>query len=309
VGATLGAVTTVDPITDLAIPALIWLLMLAVGLDLAPGDFRRVLRYPRAVTVATLGQLLLLPACAALLIWVQRPEPWVVAGLVLLAASPGGAISNLYSYLGRGNVALSVTLTAISTLLALGTMPALTTVGLAFFLEESHRIAAPVGRMVGQLVVMMLLPLSVGMALRAWRPALVADARLPLRWLSLMALGCLVALILIDQREGLATALATALPVALPFCVLTMAAGFLLGIIARLEARDRFTLLIEFSTRNLGLVAIMGVLILGQAKLVLFATLFFLVELPLVLLLIALRSRLVEDQARTLGLTPPADHQ
>ena len=92
--------TELDPIADLAIPTIVWLLMLMVGLELTAGDFRRVLRYPRAVTVATLGQLLLLPACSALLIWLQRPEPWVVAGMVLLAASPGGAISNLYSYLG-----------------------------------------------------------------------------------------------------------------------------------------------------------------------------------------------------------------
>lgn len=285
--------TGVDPIADLAIPAIVWLLMLVVGLELTPADFRRIVRNPRAVTVATLGQLLLLPACAALLIWAQAPEPWVVAGMILLAASPGGAISNLYSYLGRGNVALSVTLTAVSTLLALGTMPALTAAGLTLFLQESQTVAAPVGRMIGQLVLMMLLPLGSGMTLRAWRPDLVAAARIPLRVSSLLALGCLVALILIDQRHGLSAALSTAIPVAVPFCILTMAAGFVIGVLARLSAVDRFTLLIEFSTRNLGLVAIIGAVILGQVKLVLFATLFFLVELPMVLLLIALRSRLV----------------
>lgn len=75
---------------DLAIPALVWLLMLVVGLELTPGDFRRVLVYPRAVGIATLGQLLLLPACAALLIWAARPEPWIVAGMILLAASRAG---------------------------------------------------------------------------------------------------------------------------------------------------------------------------------------------------------------------------
>lgn len=283
--------TSLDPIADLAIPALVWLLMLVVGLELTAGDFRRVLRYPRAVTIATLGQLLLLPACAALLIWILGPEPWVVAGMILLAASPGGAISNLYSYLGRGNLALSVTLTAISTLLALGTMPALTAAGLTLFLQEPQPVPAPLGRMVGQLVLMMLLPLGLGMALRFSRPALVAAARTPLRVSSLLALGCLVVLILIDQRQGLGAALGAALPVALPFCLLTMGAGFALGILAALPSPERFTLLIEFSTRNLGLVAVMGAQVLGEVKLVLFATLFFLVELPIVLLLIALRSR------------------
>jgi BASS family bile acid:Na+ symporter len=296
--------TVLDPIPDLAVPALVWLLMLVVGLELTPTDFRRVLRYPGTVAIATLGQLLLLPACAALLIWVQRPEPWVIAGMVLLAASPGGAISNLYCYLARANLALSVTLTAISTLLALVTMPALTTAGLALFLQESYPIAVPAGRMVAQLVLMMLLPLGLGIALRLWRPGLVAAARLPLRGLSLAALGCLVVLILIDQRDGLGAALGAALPVALPFCVLTMGLGYGLGLAARLPPADRFTLLIELSTRNLGLVAVIGVLALGQVRLVLFATLFFLVELALVVFVIALRVRLVRPQPRTPGETP-----
>lgn len=288
--------TAVDAITGFAIPALVWFLMLVVGLELTPADFRRVLRYPRAVTVATLGQLLLLPACAALLIWAQQPEPWVVAGMVLLAASPGGAISNLYTYLGHGNLALSVTLTAISTALALATMPVFAAAGLALFLQASDQITVPVGRMVGQLLVMLLLPLGLGMALRLSRPMLVAAARKPLRLSSLIALACLVILILIDQRGDLWAAAGTAVPVALSFCILTMAAGFTIGALTRLSAVDRFTLLIEFSTRNLGMVAIIGALVLGQVKLVLFATLFFLVELPIVLLLIAARSHLVRSR-------------
>jgi bile acid:Na+ symporter, BASS family len=295
-----------DPIIDLAIPALVWLLMLVVGLELTPNDFRRVLVFPRAITVATLGQLILIPACAALLIWAGRPEPWVVAGMILLAASPGGAISNLYTYLGKGNVALSVTMTALSTLLALGTMPTLIAAGFTLFLQDAHRVVVPAGRMIGQLGLMMLLPLALGMALRAWRPAPVAAARRPLRLLSLIGLACLVSLILIDQRDGLLTAVGAALPTALPFCILTMAAGFILGWAARLPSRDRYTLLIEFSTRNLGLVAIMGALILGQVKLVLFATLVFLVELPIVLILIAMRSRLVGDPDKT-PAEPPQD--
>ncbi len=277
---------------DTTLPGLVWLLMLVVGLDLTPGDFRRVLRYPRAVTVATLGQLLLLPASAALLIWLQRPETWVVKGMVLLAASPGGAISNLYTYLARGNLALSVTLTAISTLIALGTMPGLTAAGFALFLDASQSVQVPAGRMVTQLALVMILPLGLGMTLRARWPRWVAAARGRLRNLSLVALGCLVAMVLLDQRNDLAEALTAALPVAVPLCLLTLGAGWALGGLARLDPRDRFTLLIEFGTRNVGLVAMVGVMTLGEVKLALFATLFFLTELVAVLLLIALRSRI-----------------
>lgn len=281
----------IDFITDVAVPALVWLLMLVVGLELAPADFRRVVQYPRAVALATLGQLMLLPAVAGLLIWALTPDPWVTAGLILLAASPGGAISNLYTHLARGHLALSVTLTALSTLLALVTMPALIAAGFALFLDESQAVPIPVGRMVGQLGLMLLLPLGLGMAVRAWCPVAVAATRLPLRWLSLVTLGGLVGLILVDQRDGLAAILGPALAVALPYCVLTMAMGWLVGTLGGLEPDDRLTLLIEFGTRNLALVALVGVTVLGQVRLVLLATLFFLVELPLVLMLITVRTR------------------
>jgi bile acid:Na+ symporter, BASS family len=280
-----------DFIADAVIPALVWLMMLVVGLELTPADFRRVFRYPRAVALATLGQLLLLPAVAGVLVWVLAPEPWVTAGLILLAASPGGAISNLYTHLARGHLALSVTLTALSTLFALVTMPALIAAGFALFLDESRAVPVPVGRMMGQLGLMLLLPLGLGMTLRAWRPADVTAARMPLRWLSLVALGGLVALILVDQRDGLSTVLGPAFAVAVPYCVLTMAMGWAVGALGALEPRDRLTLMIEFGTRNLALVVIVGVMLLGQVRLVLFATLFFLTELPVILLITAIRNR------------------
>ncbi len=106
---------------------------------------------------------------------------------------------------------------------------------------------------------------------------------------SLIGLASLVSLVLLDQRNGLLAAVGDALPTALAFCLLALTAGFILGALARLSSQDRFTLLIEFSTRNVGLVAIIGTLVLGDMKLVLFAVLVFPVELPVVLVLIALR--------------------
>ena len=124
----------------------------------------------------------------------------------LVGVSPG------LRHLGRANVTLSVTLTATSTLLALGTMPVLTAAGITLVLQEPLQVAASVGRMVGQLVLMMLLPLGLGMALRAWRPARIAVARGPLRGFSLAALGCLAALILVDRRHGIVAGVAPRSP-------------------------------------------------------------------------------------------------
>jgi len=283
--------TPLDPIANLAVPALVWLLMLTVGLELTPGDLRRVVVYPKAVLVATLGQLLLLPAIAAVLIWTLRPEPTVAAGMILLAASPGGALSNVYSYLARANLALSVTLTALSTLLALVSMPLLTAAGIALFLNQQDAIPVPVARMVGQLALMLLLPLALGMALRHGWPGLVNQGRRWLRRLSLLGLTVLVGAILYAQRADLASGLGPMVTAALVFSVTAMLTGWGLGWLIGLNRQDRFTLLLEFGVRNLALVALIGITVLGRVEFVLFATLFLVVEMPIVLLLAGLHGR------------------
>ena len=298
--------TNLDPLANLAVPALVWLLMLTVGLELTPGDLRRVVLYPKAVLVATLGQLLLLPAIAAALIWALRPEPTVAAGMILLAASPGGALSNVYTYLARANLALSVTLTALSTLLALVSMPLLTAAGIALFLDRHDAIPAPVGRMVGQLALLLLLPLGLGMGLRHGWSALVHHGRRWLRRLSLLGLAVLVGAILYAERADLASGLGPMVTAALVFSVTAMLTGWVLGWLVGLNRQDRFTLLLEFGVRNLALVALIGITVFGRVEMVLFATLFLVVEMPIVLLLAGLHGRRAgpTDTAEPAGQEP-----
>jgi len=283
--------TGLDPIADLAVPAVVWLLMLVVGLELSPSDFRRVLRYPLAVGTATAGQLILLPLIAAALILALQPPPPIVAGMVLVAASPGGAISNVYSLLAAANVALSVTLTAVTTVAAMLTMPLLCSAGFSLFMMPQDVVSAPVLAMAMQLLLMLVLPIAVGMLLRRWQPRTVHRQKRALRRLSLLALSALIALILYDQRELLRAASPDIAVVASLFSAGAMVTGWTLGWLVGLSASDRFTLLLEFTARNLAITALVGITVLDRADFVLFATLFFLTQVPLVLGLIALRTQ------------------
>ena len=112
-------------LVDLAVPAITVLVMLAVGLDLAPTDFARVRRQPRVVAAGLVGPLLVLPPLALLLVVVFAPSSDLQAGLLLIAACPIGGISTTYSYLAGASTALSISLTAISSLLAVVTIPLL----------------------------------------------------------------------------------------------------------------------------------------------------------------------------------------
>lgn len=121
-------------LTNLLLPLSLGVIMLGLGMGLSVDDFRRVARYPRAVLVGLGLQTLLLPWVAFGLAIVLGLEPQLAVGLMLLAASPGGATANIYSHLARGDVALNITLTAINSLLCLLTLPLILGMSLEFFL-------------------------------------------------------------------------------------------------------------------------------------------------------------------------------
>src|SRR5882672_3293755 len=102
-------------ITDYAVPAGLFVLMLIVGTDLRVADFRRTFQYPIIVLAAVCGQLLLLPLLALLIVATTKLQASLATAIIVLALCPGGAISNYYCYLARSNVALSATITAVTT--------------------------------------------------------------------------------------------------------------------------------------------------------------------------------------------------
>jgi BASS family bile acid:Na+ symporter len=110
-------------VVDVGVPALVFFAMVVVGMELTTEDFRRVARQPATVLAATTGQFVLLPAIGWFLVGSLRLQPAIAQGVLLVAACPGGAMANVYTYLARANVALSVTLTAVSCLAAVVVTP------------------------------------------------------------------------------------------------------------------------------------------------------------------------------------------
>ena len=114
---------TLDILFSRITPVIIFVLMFAMGLSLTVADFRRLIAYPRAVIVGLVGQLVLLPILAFTVTWLFNAPPVLAAGAILLSACPGGVTSNSYVFVSRGDVGLSVTLTAITSLLTVFTIP------------------------------------------------------------------------------------------------------------------------------------------------------------------------------------------
>ncbi len=270
-------------LVDIAIPVVVIMMMFVVGLELSLEDFRRVQGYPKPVLVGTAGQLIILPVIAAVLAFVLDPPRHIVAGMVLVAACPGGAISNYYVYLARANVALSVTLTAVTTVLAFVTLPVLTALGFKLLLGQQDAIPIPISSMMSQLFVVLLLPIAAGMWMRhRWTAWVQRHANL-LRQLSMGALVLLIAFIIQDQAENLAAQIGELLLTAVLFTLFAMAAGIVIVRGLGLSSRDGFCFVVEYAARNLAIATVVGASLLGQTEFVLFAAAFFLIQVPLML--------------------------
>src|SRR5207244_7009076 len=156
-------------VLDVTIPALVVLMMAVTGLGLTVEDFRRVGRRPWLLAWATCGQAVLLPGAALALTRLLDLKPYIGEGMLLVAACPAGSLANFYAFLAGVNVALAVSLTAVSCLAALAAMPAWLAV-FQTWLGGETAYPVPAAVIVRQLVVLLVLPVLAGMAVRRLWP-------------------------------------------------------------------------------------------------------------------------------------------
>lgn len=225
------------------------ILMFDLGLKLDINDFRLLARSPRAVIAGMVGQLLLLPLIAWALGRLFGLDPVYFIGLMLIACSPGGSSSNIFSMLAKGNVALSVSLTALSSIVTLFTLPLIMQIVTCDSGAESA-ISLPVGSLIVQNVLLMLIPIAAGIATRILWKETAAEIDHLLSKTALPALIILAALFFAQYRATIISEF-TELGLCITLLILsTMGAGWVLAWCMRLNTRDRRTLVIEVGMQN-----------------------------------------------------------
>ena len=211
-------------LTTVGLPIALGIIMFGLGLDLTVDDFRRVARAPRAVAVALACQIVLLPAvCFGLVVLFDLPALLGI-GMLLLAASPGGTTANLFSHLFHGDVALNITLTAINTVIAVVTLPLITGLAIAYY-DRQDDVTMPLVEIV-EVFVLILVPVAIGMLVRAKSPDFARRMDRPVRIGSAVILAILVLGILVDQRENVGDYLADVGLVTAVFCALSLVVGY-----------------------------------------------------------------------------------
>jgi len=262
-------------LTDVGLPIALGIIMLGLGLDLTLADFRRVGSHPRAVVVALACQLVLLPAtCFGLVVLLDLP-PLLGIGLMLLAASPGGTTANLFSHLFRGDVALNITLTAINSVIAVVTLPLITSLAIAYY-DRGDDVSMPLVEVV-KVFALILLPVGLGMLVRATRPAFAARMDRPVRIGSAVILAVLVLGILLAEREDVGGYLRDVGPAAALFCALSLLVGYAVPRAAGVTERQAIACSMEIGVHNATLAIFVAENVLGESEIAVPAAVYSLV--------------------------------
>ncbi|MCS5693987.1 bile acid:sodium symporter family protein [Cyanobium sp. FGCU-6] len=236
--------------TSVLLPLALAIVMLGMGLSLVPADFARITRYPKAVAVGTICQVVLLPLIGALVTQAVPMQPELAVGLIVVAVCPGGPSSNLMTYLAKGDVALSVTLTAVSSIITVFTIPLIANLALQSFLGESTAITLPIGSTILQIFMITLLPTAIGMVFRQRFPSTARRLDKQMSRLAAGLLALIIALLLIREGSKLPGFLAQVGIGVVLLNLLAMLTGLLAARLFQLPLAQQICVAIEVGIQN-----------------------------------------------------------
>ena len=254
-------------LTSVILPISLAIIMMGMGLSLVVDDFKRVIQYPKAVLIGLTNQLILLPLIAFALAKGFGLEPMLAVGLMLIAACPGGVTSNLITHVSRGDIALSVTLTGIASFITIFTIPIILSLSLSHFTGQSETpIQLPIGETILQIMAITVVPISIGMIIRHFRPAFADRMERPMRIASTVIFVAVLVGIIAANREQIVSSFQQVGLVTILLNVLTMALGYFSARFFRLNLKESIAIMIESGIQNGTLALVIATTILMQTE-------------------------------------------
>lgn len=238
-----------NPLVAAFLPVALGIVMLGLGLSLSIDDFKRVVKYPKPVVVGLVCQMLVLPIACFAIARGFGLAPALAVGLMLLAASPGGATANLFSHLAKGDVALNVTLTAVNSVLSLLTLPLIVNFAMESFMGAGQYIPMQAGKII-QVFAIVLVPVGLGMLVRSKRPDLAERSAGPVKVLSAIVLLLVVTFAVAKEREHIGDYFQQVGLAALAFNLVSMAVGYLVPRIVGIAERQAIAIGMEIGIHN-----------------------------------------------------------
>jgi len=285
------------------VPWVLRLVMAGLGLSLTLADFRRVIVFPKAAAIGLVAQLVGLPLAAFVLALVFDAPPAIAVGLVILAACPSGVTSNAYSFAARADVPLCVTLSALTSVITVFTIPFLIQLALGVFAGPGETVQVSAANMFRNLMTFTLIPLALGMLFRHFFPAQAERAVEPTRKAVLYLMILVLLLGVVSSIEEITANFATAGLLVIVMNLLTMGLGFGAARAFRLPMTQVVTITFEVGVQNLALALAIAFNILAAPELAVAALIYAAVMPATALAFVSVGRRLI---ARDAGLESAA---
>ncbi|WP_447007720.1 bile acid:sodium symporter family protein [Saccharothrix isguenensis] len=240
----------------LLFPIAVAVIMLGLGLTLTLADFRRVMKYPKAMVVCLVAQMVVLPGICLGLVLLFDLRPELAVGMMLLAASPGGSTASLYSHLFKGDLALNISLTAVNSVLALFTLPVIVNLSVAGFIGADSSIGLQFDKVV-QVFAVVLVPITIGMAVRARFGSVAQRLERAVKVLSVVVLILMISSVISSLGEEVFAVLGEIIVVVIAFNLFSMGIGYfgprLLGVGERESIASAFEIGLHNATLSIAI--------------------------------------------------------
>jgi bile acid:Na+ symporter, BASS family len=237
-------------VTAIFLPLALGIIMLGMGMTLTTSDFKKIFVYPKAVLLGLTNQLLLLPLIGfAIAISFDMPGELKV-GIMLLSLCPGGATSNIISHLAKADLALSVSLTAISSFVTNFTIPIFLNLSLFYFMGGKQAIQLPIAQTIIQIFLVTILPVSIGMFIKKRFPDFTNKTLKAVNIMSAVFFVLILLLAIVKERANLIPYFQQSGVAALLLNLSALLLGFLTGVLFRLEFRQKVAISIETGIQN-----------------------------------------------------------
>ena len=258
------SVQLVTFVNSVVIPICLFLIMMGMGLTLVVNDFKRVVKFPKAVSIGLANQLIMLPLIGFALANIMPLRPEYAVGVMLLVLCPGGTTSNLFTFLAKGDVALSVTMTAIASVITVFTIPIVLSVSLVYFMGAGTEFQLPIAKTMISLFVITILPISIGMIIKRYKPKLADSSQVLVSRFGVTFLAMLVVFLSYVQRDIIVDAFVNTGPVSLILNLVTMALGYFSSKLLGLNLAQRTSITMEVGLQNSTLSIFMALTLLSN---------------------------------------------
>lgn len=267
-------------ISTALLPLALAIIMFGLGLSLKLADFKRIFLYPKAIFIGSFTQLILLPvlgfAIAALLL---KDSPELAIGLIILAMCPGGPTSNLLTHLANGDTALCISLTAISSIVKIFTIPVMVNIAILHYMGVTSEFHLDVLSSIIKIVTITIVPAAIGMLVKAWAEVFAQRAQKPVKIMSAVFLVLVIIAAIYQERGTIIQSMVIAGPAALLLNLSGMLLGYYIPRFFQLPLSQQITISIETSIQNgtLAIAIASSPLMLGNATMAIPAVVYSLI--------------------------------